>query len=221
MTTVLAPIARPLAARLREETREVHESAERSAFMAKLAAGDLTRSDLRNLTAQLIVVYSALEDAARTRAEDDAAFAPFHDPALERFNALHVDLQELTDSGRQPAPVLPEAQAYSARIRAIAHDTPALIAHHYTRYLGDLSGGQALASIVGRALAIRPGEPGISFYHFARIPKVKPYKDRYRAALDAAELTDAERDRVVSEAVVAFQLNQALFLGLDELGTSA
>ena len=91
------------------------------------------------------------------------------------------------------------------------------MAHHYTRYLGDLSGGQALGSIFGRSLGLSPGAPGISFYQFATIEKVKPYKDRYREALDTAPMAESEHDLAVSEAIVAFRLNQAIFAGLESL----
>lgn len=217
MTAQFAPAdTRTLSRRLREETREAHENAETSPFMARLVAGELTRADLRNLTAQLVVVYRALEEASRAMAADPV-FAGFHDPALERLDALEVDLAALTLPGEKAAEVLPAAEAYAVRIREITGEAAALIAHHYTRYLGDLSGGQALGTIFGRALGIAPGAPGISFYRFEGIEKVKPYKDAYRAALDAADLGEADRDLAVAEAVVAFRLNQDLFRGLEAL----
>lgn len=206
----------PLAARLRDETREVHESAEHSPFMARLVAGQVDRADLRNLTAQLVVVYAALEEALRSLS-DDPVFRHFHDPALERLATLQADLAALTAPGEGDVEILPEAKAYAARIREIGASAPALVAHHYTRYLGDLSGGQALGSIFGRALGLAAGAPGISFYDFATIEKVKPYKDRYRRALDGAPLGEADQDRVVAEAIVAFRLNQAVFAGLEGL----
>ncbi|WP_145952666.1 biliverdin-producing heme oxygenase [Tessaracoccus aquimaris] len=50
-----------LAARLREETRTVHEEAEQTPLMARLIKGDVDRDDLRGLTRQLVAVYEALE----------------------------------------------------------------------------------------------------------------------------------------------------------------
>lgn len=220
MTTILAPTQLPLSERLRGETREAHESAENSAFMTRLVRGALSRSDLRHLTAQLLVVYTALEDAARSLAGDEV-FAQFHDPALERVASLESDLVALADPGEAPAPVLPAAVAYAERIRAIAHDPAALVAHHYTRYLGDLSGGQALGTIFARALGLQPAAPGLSFYHFEGIAKVKPYKDQYRHNLDSAPMSEAQADRAVAESVVAFRLNQAIFEGLDELSLAS
>ena len=210
MTTQLA--ATGLAARLRTETRAAHESAENSAFMTRLAHGEATREDLLVLTRQLLHVYEALEEAARGLA-DDESFAAFHDPALERVESLRADLAALANGAE--VPLTPEGEAYADRIRRISGSAPSLVAHHYTRYLGDLSGGQALGAIFGRSLGIAPGDPGISFYHFADIEKVKPYKDRYRDALDAAPFTEEQLDEAVAEAVVAFELNQAIFAALD------
>lgn len=207
-----------LSTRLREETREVHESAEQSPFMARLVAGAVTRADLRNLTAQLVVVYAALEEASRSMATD-AVFTHFHDPALERLEILQSDLAALTSDGEADVEVLPATHTYAARIREVGASAPALVAHHYTRYLGDLSGGQALGSIFGRALGVERGAPGIAFYSFTTIEKVKPYKDGYRNALDSAPMSETDHDLAVSEAIVAFQLNQAVFAGLEDLVT--
>ena len=87
-----------------------------------------------------------------------------------------------------------------------------LVAHHYTRYLGDLSGGQSVGRALHRAFDLNGA--GLAFYDFP-IAKPKPYKDAYRARLDALDLRPADVDRVVEEVKVAFRLNQAVF---DELG---
>lgn len=84
------------------------------------------------------------------------------------------------------------------------------MAHHYTRYLGDLSGGQAIGRVLDRAFDLQ-GD-GLSFYQFPM--RAKPYKDAYRARLDGLGLDLDDIDRVVDEVKVAFALNQALF---DEL----
>ncbi|WP_158522443.1 heme oxygenase (biliverdin-producing) [Tessaracoccus aquimaris] len=136
---------------------------------------------------------------------------------MERLEALRVDLAALSADGEAEVPLLPAAIAYAERIRDVADQPARLLAHHYTRYLGDLSGGQALGSIFGRALGIESGQPGISFYQFEGIEKVKPCKDRYRELLDGAPLSDEESDAAVEEAVVAFRCNQALFEELESL----
>ena len=66
------------------------------------------------------------------------------------------------------------------------------LAHHYLRYLGDLSGGQAVAALVTRHYGI-PAE-ALSMYRFTELPKPKVFKDDYRELLDNAPLTDERRE---------------------------
>jgi heme oxygenase (biliverdin-producing, ferredoxin) len=82
------------------------------------------------------------------------------------------------------------------------------------RYLGDLSGGQHIARIVRRALAL-DGGPGTAFYEFPGLGDLDAFKDVYRAALDALPVDDAGAARIVAEARWAFAAHAALF---DELG---
>lgn len=82
------------------------------------------------------------------------------------------------------------------------------------RYLGDLSGGQVIKTMVRRHYGV---EDGLSFYEFD-IPKPKVYKDDYRAALDALPLTESERGTALEAATRAFELNHQLFLDLEVAG---
>jgi hypothetical protein len=51
---------------------------------------------------------------------------------------------------------LPATERYVARLHAVTSGEPAFVAHHYTRYLADLSGGQYL----GPAIAAAYGRSG-------------------------------------------------------------
>ena len=87
-----------------------------------------------------------------------------------------------------------------------------LLAHHYVRYLGDLSGGQVIGRMMQRHYGV--SDECVTFYRFAEIPKTKPYKDNYRAALDALPIDAADRERLLAEAADAFLLNLNLFNAL-------
>ena len=93
-------------------------------------------------------------------------------------------------------------------------DSYLLVGHHYTRYLGDLSGGQILKGIAEKALNLREGE-GLKFYEFDKIDDKKEYKNKYRTALDNLPLDQGQIDAIITEANYAFKLNMDLF---DELG---
>jgi len=108
-----------------------------------------------------------------------------------------------------------------------------LVPHAYTRYLGDLSGGQVLkrAAIKGMGLD-KADSGGVRFYEFEHISNMKEFKAVYRQRLDslgtvkaagvgrfgAPEVMDSEvADLMVAEANYAFELNTALFVELDLL----
>jgi heme oxygenase len=104
----------------------------------------------------------------------------------------------------------PAASAYADRIHAAGAWGGLLVAHHYTRYLGDLSGGQVIGRLLQRTYDLPEGR-GVAFYEFGAIAKPKPYKDAYRAALDSLPLEATDVQRVVDEVKIAFRMNQALF----------
>ncbi|MCW5952944.1 MAG: biliverdin-producing heme oxygenase [Propionibacteriaceae bacterium] len=196
-----------LSTQMREGSQAEHTAAETSSFMAALLAGEVNEAGYTAYLARLRPVYQALES---TDWAGHPVAGALIDPALERLAALDEDLSFWAPDGL-PAIHSPAAGAYAARIESAG--APGYVAHHYTRYLGDLSGGQAIGRILDRSFGL-DGQ-GLAFYRFDAIPKPKPYKDAYRARLDALPLSPAERAEVVTEVRVAFKLNQALF---EELG---
>lgn len=205
MTAALA-----LADRLREATATAHENAERSAFVEALMSGELDVDAYGRLAGQLRFVYRALErvgDALR----DDPVAGVFHDERLRRLPYLTSDLAAL---GVEVATVEPLASTrnYVGAIEASVDDPARYVAHHYTRYLGDLSGGQVVAHRLRRHYGV--GDEALSFFRFADIAKLKRYKDAYRERLDALPLDADAAERLTTEAVRAFGFNSALFAEL-------
>ncbi|UBV18024.1 heme oxygenase (biliverdin-producing) [Mycolicibacterium fortuitum] len=208
MPSVVVPEAiRSLSVAMREDSRSEHEAAEHSSFMSELLGERVNEQGYVDYLLRLRAVYRTLEDTVRARRNDPIVTA-FYDPTLERSAAIDADLDHWTPGSVREVDS-PAAQAYCARI-VEADWGGALVAHHYTRYLGDLSGGQAIGRILDRAFGL--GGAGLSFYEFPM--RAKPYKDGYRARLDALDLDQDDIDRVVDEVKVAFALNQAVF---DEL----
>jgi heme oxygenase len=211
MTSTAVPTG--FAARLKEGTQADHAAAEGQTFVTELLAGQLPPAAYTDLLAQTHLVYDVLEEAARSFA-DHPEVAPFLHPGLIRVPSLQADLEFLAGPGWRSSLVpLPATVEYLARLRAVAFDWPAgLVAHHYLRYLGDLSGGQIIRRLVGRAYGLE--QDGVRFYVFEDIPKPKPFKDQYRARLDEAPWGPEEQDRVIEEVSLAFRLNAALFADL-------
>ncbi|SOX53938.1 biliverdin-producing heme oxygenase [Mycobacterium ahvazicum] len=207
MPVSVAETGRPLSVAMKEGSAEEHARAEQSPFVTELLAGRVNNHGYADYLLRLRVVYAALEDAVRSR-RDDPMVAAVYDPMLERLPAIDADLEHWKPNGGNEIQS-PAAQAYRERIQGASWGG-ALVAHHYTRYLGDLSGGQAIGRILDRTFSL--GGAGLAMYRFPMRPK--PFKDRYRARLDALRLGPDAVRRAVEEVKVAFGLNQAVF---DEL----
>jgi heme oxygenase len=204
----------PFSQALRERTRGGHSASEGANFMDDLMKGQGSRDDYIALVAQHYFIYEALETAALLFA-DNAEAAAFISPQLTRLPALRSDLQFLIgDDWLSTIAPLPTTQRYTARIHEIAAEGWAggFIAHHYTRYLGDLSGGQIIRTLMQRQFGFDTN--GVGFYLFDEIAKPKEFKETYREQLDAVEWSDDERERVIDEVMLAYSFNTDLFSDL-------
>lgn len=207
---------KPFSSVIRESSWSDHSDSEGATFMEDIMRGIGTRQDYIDLVVQHFYMYEALE-AAASQVAADPAFAGFHPPALVRMPALEADLEHLigADWRERIAPV-PATAAYAARIREIAEEgwVPGIVAHHYTRYLGDLSGGQMIAKRVAKQHEL--GSEGIAFYDFTDLGSIADFKTGYRAALDTLgeRLDDVERARMLDEVRTAYGFNTAVFKDL-------
>ncbi|MFJ8477060.1 heme oxygenase (biliverdin-producing) [Kitasatospora sp. NPDC094011] len=208
----------PFSTLLRTASSEEHEAAEHSSFMSRLLGEQLGIEAYADLTGQLWYVYRALEEHAEQLAAHPLA-GPFIDPALLRTAAIERDLAHLRGPDwRNGLTPLPATAAYVARIEELATEWPAgYLAHHYTRYLGDLSGGQIIRGLAEKAWGFERKGDGVRFYVFEEITNPAAFKRDYRAKLDAAgeAMDEVERRRVVEECKRAFVLNGNVFHDLD------
>ena len=200
---------------LRTSTRERHVRAEGSSFVEDLMHGRLDVAAYIDLLAQHHTIYRALEGTQEFVRADPAGRTMVFDE-LTRLPAIEADLHALHgDDWSAHVDVLPATQRYADRLRAVAGSwVGGYVAHAYTRYLGDLSGGLAIRAILQRSYGL--GDETLSFYTFPQIPKPKLFKDAYRERLDALPFDPAERTRVIGEACVAFDLNTDVFTELAE-----
>ncbi|GHF84561.1 heme oxygenase [Kitasatospora xanthocidica] len=213
-----APEPVPFSTVLRTASSEEHEAAEHSSFMSHLLNGRLGIEAYADLTGQLWHVYRALESRAGQLAEHPLT-GPFVDRALLRTAAIERDLAHLRGPDwRDGLAPLPATAAYVARVEELAVEWPAgYIAHHYTRYLGDLSGGQIIRGVAEKTWGFARKGDGVRFYVFEEVDNPAAFKRDYRAKLDAAgaAMDEVERRRVVEECKRAFVLNGAVFRDLD------
>ncbi|MEU0369201.1 biliverdin-producing heme oxygenase [Streptomyces sp. NPDC006283] len=207
----------PFSTLIRLASHERHTTVQMSPFMDHLIGGRLGVEAYARYTEELWFVYRALEAAAGSLADDPVA-GPFIRPELMRTAELERDLLHLRGADSRPEDLmpLPATAAYAARIEECARTWPAgYVAHHYTRYLGDLSGGQVLRDMAEKTWGFDRKGDGVRFYVFEQIPNPAAFKRTYRELLDHVEADDLEKQRMVEECRLAFDHNVAILRALE------
>jgi heme oxygenase len=202
---------------IRTASHEQHMEAETSTFMSDLLGGRLGVDAYARYTEQLWFVYEALETGVERLASDPVA-GPFIRPELFRLGALERDLGHLRGPDwRAGLSALPATREYADRVRYCAERWPGgYVAHHYTRYLGDLSGGQIIRDKAERTWGFARKGDGVRFYVFEDISNPAAFKRGYRETLDAIDADELEKQRIVAECKRAFALNTEVFRALGE-----
>tara|TARA_Y100001978_G_scaffold193871_1_gene200423 strand:- start:188 stop:898 length:711 start_codon:yes stop_codon:yes gene_type:complete len=206
-----------LAGQLREGTKKSHTMAENTGFVACFLKGVVEKTSYRRLISDLYFVYKAMEEEIeRLVKEDHPVIKHIGFQELFRRKTLEKDLlfyygnnwiNEITISD--------SAQLYVNRIREVANQSPELlVGHHYTRYIGDLSGGQILKKIAKKALNLN-GDDGLNFYEFQLIKDEKLFKKSYSETLNQLPIDQNIADKIIDEANQAFTYNMNMFKELE------
>ena len=196
---------------LKEGTKKSHSMAENTSFVASFLRGVVDEIKYRQLVANFYFIYHALESEMNMN-KDNPFVGPMRLNGLSRHDALIKDCEYFYgDDWREKIYPTEQTQRYVSRIHEVAKENPELlIAHHYTRYMGDLSGGQILKGIAQKALNLK--EDGLAFYEFPEIWDKKGFKESYRRVLDTMiPATQKDVDSIVVEANYAFRLNMYMF----------
>nr|QJF58296.1 heme oxygenase [Corallina officinalis] len=208
-------MATNLAEKLRQGTTKSHSMAENVSFVKSFLGGVVDKKSYRTLVANLYFVYSAIEEEMQKN-HLHPSISLIYFPELNRKQSLEKDLYYYYGEDWKilvkPSVV---TQTYVDRIHEIgSHQPELLISHAYTRYMGDLSGGQILKNIAKNAMQLS-SDDGTEFYIFREIANEKDFKKMYRNSLDSISITDSQISLVISEANVAFNLNMKMFQELN------
>tara|TARA_B100000927_G_scaffold254937_1_gene221440 strand:- start:119 stop:658 length:540 start_codon:yes stop_codon:yes gene_type:complete len=123
---------------LKELTYEHHRNAERQKFVKTLMGGSIPPKVYAEFLYNQYVAYNILEVCAM-------AEGVLNDlPDVRRAPKILEDFQELWGKDAEPPKPKPSIQKYVDHIMSIKEDPEKLMAHIYTRHMGDLSGGQMI-----------------------------------------------------------------------------
>ncbi|XP_060945601.1 heme oxygenase 1a [Limanda limanda] len=211
-------VGRDLSEQIKAATKENHVRAENTQLMLSYQKGQITLPQYKVLLCSLYEIYKVLEEEL-DRNSTHPAVAPIYFPQeLARLESLESDLEVFLGSDWRKKVIVPAAtHRYQQRLRQIGEENPALLmAHAYTRYLGDLSGGQVLGKITQKSLGLS-GKEGLSFFSFPGVSSPNRFKQLYRSRMNSIELKEEERREVLEEAVAAFELNIQVFDDLQKM----
>ena len=169
---------------LKELTYEHHRNAERQKFVKTLMGGSIPPKVYAEFLYNQYVAYNILEVCAM-------AEGVLNDlPDVRRAPKILEDFQELWGKDAEPPKPKPSIQKYVDHIMSIKEDPEKLMAHIYTRHMGDLSGGQMIKKRI-------PGEGRL--YMFADPDNLKT---AIRSKLN---------DNMADEAKICFEYATELF----------
>jgi heme oxygenase (biliverdin-producing, ferredoxin) len=194
---------------MRECTHELHTQAERSGIVKDILRGNASRNGYALLLRNLLPAYRQLE-MGLDKNRHTPAIGSAARPELYRAAALESDLSHLVGyDWETELPLLDVGRDYERRIAVSAEeDGTRLLGHAYTRYFGDLNGGQVMKRLLTRALGLQSHE--LSFYDFPQIAELVKFKEQYRRGFNDSATSIHNIGAVVNEAIVAFELNIAL-----------
>ena len=172
-----------LAAALRERTARLHAQAERSGVIALILAGMVTPLGYGLYLRNLLPAYREMEQAL-LRHRSVPGLGYMAQSSLHRAARIEADLERLAGRGWPSAlPLLSAGQllrrAYQVGGRRRRR---VLCAHAYTRYLGDLYGGQTLRRHLIRQFGSH--FRATAFTEFPAIEEIRGFAAGFRAALD-------------------------------------
>nr|BDA98721.1 heme oxygenase [Rhodomonas sp. NIES-1730] len=204
-----------LATQLREGTSKSHSMAENVSFVKSFLGGVIDKESYKKMVSNLYFVYIAIEEAMEKNKDHDC-IQPIFYQELNRRESLEKDLEFYYGKNWKKQIFPSEAtQAYVNRISTISESKPELlVAHAYTRYLGDLSGGQILKKIAQRAMNLKDNK-GLAFYEFPQIRDEQEFKQKYKNALDNLPIPANETSKIIAEANISFNLNMKMFQELE------
>ncbi|KAJ3531504.1 hypothetical protein NMY22_g8130 [Coprinellus aureogranulatus] len=237
--------SQPLATLVRASMDEAHTVATATRGQRLLLAGKLPREEYIRFLMMLWYIYNALEEALDLHASFPTLEPTYNPTLLARAQLISSDIAYLLGVSesewkahhihrRLTTPSIPAPlQAYVARIKTLegSLDPTLLLAHSYVRYLGDLSGGQAIRRNITKAYGLDDGvaegkDLGVSFYAFkelrgskeAGLGEVKRIKEWFKDGMNVAGERCGEHDTklcIAEEAIHALNLHMGLFSALN------
>lgn len=196
---------------MKQETWAEHEASKDSDFAISIMSGKFGYRGFIEWQRALYPIYIKLENILK-KSRNDPVLHIFDHRKLDRAERIYSDLQKLgTDPILEPSP-LKTIGPYVTAIQNASVIPQRLMAYHYTRYMGDMNGGQVIARAMENICGI--DKNALSCYDFSEVGDTYHYRKQYKTLLELSPWTEEEREAFIDEAKIAYERNADLF---DEL----
>lgn len=204
----------PFIDRMKEETLEAHDESKDSGFAVTIMSGEWSPLAFVEWQRALFPVYNTLETILKKNRKDPI-LSIFDHRKLDRSDRILHDLATYDVDPILDPSLLPCVQDYVACVAATDGNTPRILAYHYTRYMGDMIGGQVIARSMKEKYGM--SEDSLTCYDFSEIGDLHHYRKNYKILIELLPWSDQEREDFVDEIKTAYQINAVLFQELYDM----
>lgn len=187
----------------------VHKELEQSPLIKKIMEALISEDEYSRYLVALHGIYTSLE-AGLEKNNRNPCIKPLCIPELYRSEPLKSDLSCFKVHFRYPGKVLQNYQRY---IQEIAFKEPIkLISHAYTRYMGDLYGGQKMKKKIEELW-----DKAVAFYDFGKLVEVYQLKQptmfvrQYTNIINQLPVEEENYLTLISEIDAAFLWHKRIF----------
>ena len=182
-------------------------------FIDQFLRGRVSKMTYANFIAQLYYVYEAMEDELAKNQSHEMVGPVYFPQELTRLPSLELDLEFLYGSDwKNQIQMLTTTTDYVGHIRNVGKERPQLLmAHVFTRYMGDLFGGQILKR-KWRKLFGFPEDQGIMFYTFRNVDSVPKLREFIEMRVNSLDMSLKEKYVQLEEMKEVFKFNTDLVL---------
>lgn len=205
----------PFVDRMKKETWDEHEASKDSAFATTIMSGELGKQAFIEWQRALYPVYETLESILKKMRKTDPTIHIFDHRKLDRKDKIYNDLLKMGVDPIEIPSHLNTVPEYVDSIKEASKSAPRLMAYHYTRYMGDMNGGQVIAMQMNKVYGIDMEE--LSCYDFSEVGDLYHYRKQYKTLLELVPWTEQDRESFIDEAKNAYAVNEKLFNELYEL----
>jgi heme oxygenase len=204
----------PFIDQMKQETLEAHDESKDSGFAVTIMSGQWSPLAFVEWQRALYPVYNTLETILKKNRKDPF-LSIFDHRRLDRSERIFHDLSTYNVNPILDPSPLPCVQDYVNCVANTDGSTPRILAYHYTRYMGDMIGGQVIARSMKEKYGM--SDESLTCYDFSEIGDLHYYRKNYKILIELLPWSEQEREDFVGEIKTAYQINAILFQELYDM----